>query len=76
MKKNPVKRNQINIFLRITPAAGALFLFCISIWKYFATGPLISAIETQKDTCLEYWWSYFLYIQNYVNVDNLVCNKI
>lgn len=58
---------------RMTPANGAVFLLMISLIKFVADGPIYStAISVMKDQCLNHWWSYFLYIQNYVNPEALV----
>lgn len=62
-----------NRYLRLTPAYGACILATISIIRYCGNGPLWLSFYTftAKD-CEIYWWSSLLYVQNYVNPDDVV----
>lgn len=56
----------------------ALYFFQITLARKLAAGPYIppNDILTGRlgTTCKENWWSFFLYIQNYVSPNNMVQN--
>ncbi|XP_049288164.1 nose resistant to fluoxetine protein 6-like [Anopheles funestus] len=59
-------------YLRLTPALAALVLFTATLMKYIGTGPFWDgAMSLTEDSCKEYWWSALLYVQNYVNPQNV-----
>lgn len=50
-----------------------VYLMTISFFKHLGNGPIyLASAENAKRTCIEYWWPFFLYIQNYYNYDELV----
>ncbi|XP_044749441.1 nose resistant to fluoxetine protein 6-like isoform X2 [Coccinella septempunctata] len=53
-------------YLRLTPAAAALFFVSLSFLKAIGNGPLwIYMVDSINQPCRDYWWRYFFYIQNY-----------
>lgn len=61
------------IFFRLTPAVVSIFILVITISRYVGNGPMYQlAISSERDKCLENWWSFFLNVQNYVNYSNVV----
>ncbi|XP_074037748.1 nose resistant to fluoxetine protein 6 isoform X2 [Leptinotarsa decemlineata] len=59
-------------YLRITPAVLMMYLSVLFILPKTGSGPYWHpAIEQELVPCKKYWWSYILYIQNYVNWDEL-----
>ncbi|XP_030746171.1 nose resistant to fluoxetine protein 6-like [Sitophilus oryzae] len=79
-KCKPLKEHLINLpmlflhrYLRLTPAVAVIFLLLMGVYQHLGTGPLYNMyLETEQENCRHYWWSYFLYTQNYVNY-NEVC---
>ncbi|XP_034933564.1 nose resistant to fluoxetine protein 6-like [Chelonus insularis] len=72
------KRKYINFFflyvfryIRLTPA----YLVMIGLYTTWLpkldSGPLWSRMTEEKRRCLDSWWTNLLYINNYVNTDNL-----
>ncbi|KAL1514138.1 hypothetical protein ABEB36_003447 [Hypothenemus hampei] len=58
----------IHRYIRLTPVALLAFLCLTSIFLYIGDGPLYhEMILAERENCLNYWWSYFTYLQNYVN---------
>ncbi|ENN80911.1 hypothetical protein YQE_02699, partial [Dendroctonus ponderosae] len=52
----------------LTPVAFVAFITFTSVFKHLGNGPLFHlALKQERDYCLDYWWSYFTYLQNYVN---------
>lgn len=61
------------MYFRLTPVVVAIFIPVITIARYMGSGPMYqSFIVTERDNCLKNWWSFLLYVQNYVNYSNLV----
>lgn len=59
-------------YIRLTPVVVAIFIPVITISRYMGSGPMYqSLIVTERDKCLKNWWSFLLYVQNYVNYSNL-----
>ncbi|KAJ8985402.1 hypothetical protein NQ317_007560 [Molorchus minor] len=58
-------------YLRLTPALLVMYLTGISIFRHFGNGPLWDLTTSLATTCKKYWWSFFLYIQNYYNYDDI-----
>ncbi|XP_056648669.1 nose resistant to fluoxetine protein 6-like [Diorhabda sublineata] len=70
LKKLPLL--YLHRYIRLTAPLLMLYLFILYVYKYLGSGPLWeSGTETQIGHCRKYWWSYFLYLQNYVN-----CNEM
>ncbi|ERL94392.1 nose resistant to fluoxetine protein 6 [Dendroctonus ponderosae] len=59
----------IHRYLRLTPANAMCFLGSVFLFKYLQTGPFFSfgIHDGLIRPCKKYWWTYFLYIQNYYN---------
>ncbi|XP_052899878.1 nose resistant to fluoxetine protein 6-like [Anopheles moucheti] len=59
-------------YLRLTPALAALVLFSATLMRYVGSGPFWDgAMSLTEDSCQQYWWSALLYVQNYVNPQNV-----
>ncbi|XP_065079918.1 nose resistant to fluoxetine protein 6-like [Ochlerotatus camptorhynchus] len=59
-------------YLRLTPVFAALILFTVGILPKFSSGPLWNtSLKLSVDMCNRYWWSALLYVQNYVNPDQI-----
>ncbi|XP_066245048.1 nose resistant to fluoxetine protein 6-like [Euwallacea similis] len=59
----------VHRYLRLTPANAMCFVGAVYLFKYLQNGPFFSyGVHTGLiDPCKKYWWTYFLYIQNYYN---------
>ncbi|KAJ9592888.1 hypothetical protein L9F63_015466, partial [Diploptera punctata] len=56
-----------------TPALAMMVLIQAGLYKHFGSGPLwLSSDQISDNSCSEYWWSTLLYVENYVNPNNLV----
>ncbi|XP_031635339.1 nose resistant to fluoxetine protein 6-like [Contarinia nasturtii] len=80
MLKNLKKPNgRINIvqlyfhrYLRLTPVLGFSILFSMSLLRFFGSGPIWGIFLNKiYSVCARNWWSTLLYIQNYVNGDDM-----
>lgn len=78
MMKELDKRRKVNIplmyfhrYLRLTPALAALLLLYVSLLRYIGSGPMWDA-DAQVAFCNKWWWTTLLYVQNYVNVREIV----
>nr|CAH7740350.1 unnamed protein product [Callosobruchus chinensis] len=64
----------VHRYLRLTPALGALVLVSVYLLDYMGSGPKwVLTKEMFQKQCERYWWSSFLYIQNYANEQPHVC---
>lgn len=55
-------------FLRVMPLLASTTLFSMSLLRIIANGPVWPIlVDFTSGTCEKYWWSSFLFIQNYVN---------
>lgn len=78
------RKGRINIlmlyfirYFRLTPLLGISFLFSMSLMRFMGSGPLWpTKIDMWSQSCERYWWSALLYIQNYVNITDLVSTDI
>lgn len=62
---------------RLTPCIIALLLFVIFVLPYLGSGPNWDLVSAKTITlCEKNWWTNMLYIQNLVNVDEIVINFI
>ncbi|CAH1110430.1 unnamed protein product [Psylliodes chrysocephalus] len=58
----------IHRYFRITPAVAMMYFFTITLFKHFGTGPIWKVgVDNIVAPCHKYWWSFFFYLQNYVN---------
>lgn len=56
----------------MTPALAVILLAHITILRHFGSGPLWPEIsQFLSKNCIKYWWSTLLYVQNYVNPNEL-----
>lgn len=54
----------------------AAFFFQVTVARRIGEGPLNKMLfASARKPCNQYWWSFFLYIQNYVNPDDLVSQR-
>lgn len=64
---NPLKV-YINRYLRYFPAVALLVLFfASSLPRFIIDGPHFSELTYNAYKCKKWWWSSFLFIQNYAN---------
>lgn len=51
-----------------------VYLVQITLVRKIASGPLYTYMmeERANPPCIDYWWAFFLYIQNYVTWENMV----
>lgn len=71
LKKVP--KMYLHRYLRVTPSVGAMYLVTITIFKFMGTGPTWTLVTKMlRDTCLNRWWKFFLYVQNYTDPDDMV----
>ncbi|XP_058814438.1 nose resistant to fluoxetine protein 6-like [Topomyia yanbarensis] len=62
----------VHRYLRLTPAFAALLLFIVGLYPRLGAGPLWgSSLKITVDFCNKYWWSALLYVQNYVNPNEM-----
>lgn len=78
--KQSIFRKKLNIplmyihrYLRLTPAFAALILFSVSLIRYIGSGPIWPEVTNYVlvRNCEKYWWSALLYVQNYVNPNEM-----
>ncbi|KAL1505145.1 hypothetical protein ABEB36_004768 [Hypothenemus hampei] len=63
----------VHRYLRITPVVLMFFLYSVYLSQHVGSGPLFTAVYNEYNpNCQKYWWSVFLYIQNYYN-PNEIC---
>lgn len=59
-------------YLRLTPLLGISFLFTMSLLRFLGNGPIWpSLMDFFSGQCEKHWWTTLLYIQNYVNPDDI-----
>ncbi|XP_076260807.1 nose resistant to fluoxetine protein 6-like [Rhynchophorus ferrugineus] len=64
-------------YLRLTPALLMLYLYMTFLSRFVGDGPLFKIkIDSLCAPCHKYWWSIFLYIQNYYNKDELCMTQL
>lgn len=60
-------------YIRLTPPFAAAILLCSTLLRHMDTGPMWNVFMNAADKpCQEYWWSALLYVQNYVNPNEMV----
>lgn len=58
---------------RVTPSYFVVISLYMTWLDKLGSGPLWDAkMQVEKERCLESWWTNILYINNYVNTENLV----
>lgn len=59
---------------RILPVLAVVVLVSGTLLRYFGSGPYWYYLtEYFQKPCESHWWSAILFVQNYVNVDSMVC---
>ncbi|XP_017785861.1 PREDICTED: nose resistant to fluoxetine protein 6-like [Nicrophorus vespilloides] len=77
LKKNPLTIKKVPLFylhrlLRIFPAMAVVYFVHLTIFKHFNSGPLWPEMfDFLQKSCVKHWWSFFLYVQNYVNFEDM-----
>ncbi|KAF5285094.1 hypothetical protein FQA39_LY16783 [Lamprigera yunnana] len=61
----------INRYLRLTPTLAVIILVCVAFVTYLGVGPMLITQNISSMNCRRYWWSALLYVQNFVNVDDM-----
>lgn len=65
--------NLVNLYYRLTPAYLVVLGFNLTWLPHIGSGPLWNTTaQLESDRCLKSWWANLLYVNNYVNTDNLV----
>lgn len=60
-------------YLRLTPLLAVLILFCMTLFPFIENGPMWpNTVEYFGGQCERTWLSTLLYIQNYVNPEDMV----
>lgn len=59
-------------FIRLTPLFGASILFSMSLLRFLGSGPFLpTMLHFSHGECERYWWSTLLFIQNFVNQNDM-----
>lgn len=69
-KKLNLHMMYLHRYLRLTPPLAILILLSVSLFQHVGKGPFANENWLGVDNnqfCIDYWWSAFLYVQNYVN---------
>ena len=60
--------------MRLTPLLAVNILILVSVFRYVASGPRWPfMVDMLSGQCEVNWWKTLLYVQNYVNPENIVC---
>ncbi|XP_069696137.1 uncharacterized protein [Periplaneta americana] len=71
-KRIPLWNRFLTRYFRITPNHLAIVLFCTHILGHLGSGPLWNqVIKHHVDLCQNNMWKNFLYIQNYLGIENM-----
>lgn len=61
-------------YLRLTPLLGVCVLVTATLYRFLGSGPIWPYMCAERvNPCKHYWWSALLYVQNYVNLSQMVC---
>lgn len=64
-------------YLRLTPLLAISFLVSMSLLRFVGNGPVWPlTLDFLSKSCERYWWSTLLYVQNYVNPNDIVSIEI
>lgn len=75
--QNPLTLSKVPMFyvhriLRILPPLAAFYGLGNTLIAHIAQGPLDPFLKTiMPNACYDHWWSFFLFIQNYVHYENM-----
>lgn len=63
----------IRRYFRLTPMLAITILYTITLLRFLGNGPMWPAIMLfSKGQCVRNWIPTFLYLQNYLNSDDIV----
>lgn len=66
----------VHRYLRLTPLLAVLILLSTTLFRFIGDGPIWPGfVEFLRNQCDEHWWSAMLYVQNYVNPDDIVSSR-
>ncbi|PSN39089.1 hypothetical protein C0J52_07349 [Blattella germanica] len=59
-------------YIRLTPPYAMVILLTTTLLRYVSSGPLIKSFtEGSAKPCYENWWTNLLYVNNYIEADNM-----
>ncbi|KAF5285095.1 hypothetical protein FQA39_LY16784 [Lamprigera yunnana] len=61
----------MNRYLRLTPTLAIIILVHVAFVTYLGVGPMLMIQNRSSMNCRRYWWSALLYVQNFVNVNDM-----
>ncbi|CAK1540700.1 unnamed protein product [Leptosia nina] len=61
----------LNRIMRLFPLLGAIVLLEASVFHRVADGPYWLTVARNVERCRNWWWSTLLYVQNYVNPNDI-----
>lgn len=68
-----MSKNSVYLIFRVTPAYVVVILFYMTWFPKIGEGPLWDdRLMLEKERCMASWWTNILYINNYVNTDQMV----
>lgn len=63
----------VHRYIRLTPLLVVTIMISSTLMRFLGNGPLWPSIaELIRDQCERHWLSTLFYVQNYVNVDDIV----
>ena len=62
----PFVQYYVHRYLRLTPSYGFILFFAWFLTPYLSYGPRISLHNPYAHQCSKYWWTNFLYINNFI----------
>ncbi|XP_025835233.1 nose resistant to fluoxetine protein 6-like [Agrilus planipennis] len=64
--------NYVHRYLRLTPPVAVLFMYYVTLARRVGSGPGYNFItDSQRQPCVDNWWSFFLYVENYAHTRNM-----
>lgn len=64
----------VHRYLRLTPLLVVIILLTTTLMRFFGNGPIWPTLtDLIRNQCERNWLSTLLYVQNYVNVNDMVC---
>ncbi|XP_038214626.1 O-acyltransferase like protein-like [Zerene cesonia] len=61
----------LNRLLRMFPLLALTILFEATLFNHISDGPFWQSVVNNAEICRTYWWSTLLYVQNYLNAENV-----
>lgn len=63
----------IHRYMRLTPMLAVTIFYTITLLRFLGNGPIWPSIMLLfKGQCVQNWWTSLLYVQNYMNGDDIV----